>query len=185
MRQRIMIAMALVCHPALVIADEPTTALDVTIQAQILELLDSLREKYHLSLILISHDLGVIAQVAETVAVMYAGKIVEIGPAMDVFHNPKHPYTEGLLRSVPHLGSSVQKKDRLEVIEGMVPDLLHLPDGCSFAPRCYKRTVECTLSPIPLEDLSKDQDEWSECKRDSAHPQEKAQPSRKVRCIHA
>src|SRR5207244_6502540 len=116
---------------------------------------------------------------------MYAGKIVEIGPAMDVFHNPKHPYTEGLLRSVPHLGSSVQKKDRLEVIEGMVPDLLHLPDGCSFAPRCYKRTVECTLSPIPLEDLSKDQDEWSECKRDSAHPQEKAQPSRKVRCIHA
>ena len=99
-----MIAMALVCNPALVIADEPTTALDVTIQAQILELLDSLREQYHLSLILISHDLGVIAEVAETVAVMYAGKIVEIGPAMDVFHNPKHPYTQGLLRSVPRLG---------------------------------------------------------------------------------
>jgi oligopeptide/dipeptide ABC transporter ATP-binding protein len=164
MRQRIMIAMALVCHPALVIADEPTTALDVTIQAQILELLDSLREKYHLSLILISHDLGVIAQVAETVAVMYAGKIVEIGSAMDVFHNPKHPYTEGLLRSVPRLGSSAQKKPRLEVIEGMVPDLLHLPDGCSFAPRCYKRTVECTLSPIPLEHVSE---------------------RHEVRCIHA
>jgi len=164
MRQRIMIAMALVCHPSLVIADEPTTALDVTIQAQILELLDSLREKYHLSLILISHDLGVIAEVAETVAVMYAGKIVEIGPAMDVFHNPKHPYTQGLLQSVPRFGSSVQKKDRLDVIEGMVPNLLHLPDGCSFAPRCYKKTVECTLSPIPLEPVSERQE---------------------VRCIHA
>src|SRR5881409_948078 len=141
MRQRIMIAMALVCHPALIIADEPTTAIDVTIQAQILELLDSLREQYQLSLILISHDLGVIAEVAETVAVMYAGKIVEIGPAMDIFHNPKHPYTEGLLRSVPRLGSSAEtaeKKDRLYAIEGMVPNLLHLPGGCSFAPRCYK-----------------------------------------------
>jgi len=164
MRQRIMIAMALVCHPALVIADEPTTALDVTIQAQIIELLDKLREEYHLSLILISHDLGVVAEVAETVAVMYAGKIVEIGRAIDIFHNPKHPYTEGLLRSVPRLGSSVQKKDRLEVIEGMVPDLLRLPDGCSFAPRCYKRTVECTLSPIPLEHVSENHE---------------------VRCIHA
>jgi len=163
MRQRIMIAMALVCRPALVIADEPTTALDVTIQAQILELLDRLREQYHLSLILISHDLGVIAEVAETVAVMYAGKIVEIGPAMDVFHNPKHPYTEGLLRSVPHLGSSALKRDRLSVIEGMVPNLLHLPDGCSFAPRCYKKTVECTQAPIELE--PKDHQE--------------------VRCIHA
>src|SRR5499425_2683228 len=145
-----MIAMALVCRPALVIADEPTTALDVTIQAQILELLDSLREKYQLSLILISHDLGVIADVAETVAVMYAGKIVEIGPAMDIFHHPKHPYTEGLLRSVPHLGSSAQKKDRLPIIEGMVPDLLDLPAGCSFAPRCYKKTVECTQAAIEL-----------------------------------
>src|SRR5436190_19579404 len=133
MRQRIMIAMALVCHPALIIADEPTTALDVTIQAQILELLDSLREQYQLSLILISHDLGVVAEVAETVAVMYAGKIVEIGPAMDIFHNPRHPYTQGLLRSVPRLGSSAQgaeTKGRLNAIEGMVPNLLHLPDGC-------------------------------------------------------
>jgi len=155
MRQRIMIAMALVCHPALIIADEPTTAIDVTIQAQILELLDSLREQYQLSLILISHDLGVVAEVAETVAVMYAGKIVEIGPVMDIFHNPKHPYTEGLLRSVPRLGSSAQKRNRLEVIEGMVPNLLRLPDGCSFAPRCYKRTLECTLSPIPLEHVSR------------------------------
>ena len=164
MRQRIMIAMALVCNPELVIADEPTTALDVTIQAQILELLDSLRQKYNLSLILISHDLGVIAEVAETVAVMYAGKIVEMGPAMGVFHNPRHPYTQGLLQSVPRLGSSVHKKDRLDVIEGMVPNLLHLPDGCSFAPRCHKKTVECTLSTIPLEPVSERQE---------------------VRCIHA
>jgi oligopeptide transport system ATP-binding protein len=164
MRQRIMIAMALVCHPALVIADEPTTALDVTIQAQILDLLDSLREQYHLSLMLISHDLGVIAEVAETVAVMYAGKIVETGSAMDIFHNPMHPYTEGLLRSVPRLGSSGQKKDRLTMIEGMVPDLLHLPDGCSFAPRCHKKTAECTKAPIQLE-LKENR--------------------REVRCIHA
>ena len=170
MRQRIMIAMALVCNPALVIADEPTTALDVTIQAQILELLDSLREKYQLSLILISHDLGVIAEVAETVAVMYAGKIVEIGPAMDVFHNPRHPYTEGLLRSVPRLGSSHQKKDRLYAIEGMVPNLHRLPQGCSFAPRCYKKTVECTLAEIPLE---------------PAEGRPDARSSQEVRCIHA
>jgi oligopeptide/dipeptide ABC transporter ATP-binding protein len=169
MRQRIMIAMALVCRPALVIADEPTTALDVTIQAQILELLDSLREQYQLSLILISHDLGVIAEVAETVAVMYAGKIVEMGSAMDVFHNPKHPYTEGLLRSIPRLGASragigqPDKKRQLYAIEGMVPNPLHLPDGCSFAPRCYKRTVECMLAEIPLEALERSE----------------------VRCIHA
>jgi oligopeptide/dipeptide ABC transporter ATP-binding protein len=164
MRQRIMIAMALVCNPALLIADEPTTALDVTIQAQILELLDTLRQKYNLSMILISHDLGVIAEVAETVAVMYAGKIVEQGPAMDVFHNAKHPYTQGLLQSVPKLGSSLQRKDRLDVIDGMVPNLLHLPPGCSFAPRCFKRTDECTVQPIPLEPVNERQE---------------------VRCIHA
>ncbi len=164
MRQRIMIAMALVCNPALLIADEPTTALDVTIQAQILELLDSLRKQYNLSMILISHDLGVIAEVAETVAVMYAGKIVEKGPAMEVFHNAKHPYTQGLLRSIPKLGSSSQRKDRLDVIEGMVPNLLHLPQGCSFAPRCYKRQDDCSLSEIPLELIAERQE---------------------VRCIHA
>jgi oligopeptide/dipeptide ABC transporter ATP-binding protein len=152
-----------VCNPALVIADEPTTALDVTIQAQILELLADLRERFNLSMILISHDLGVIAEVAETVAIMYAGKIVEFGTAMDVFHSPKHPYTQGLLQSVPRLGSSREKRDRLAVIEGMVPNLLHLPDGCSFAPRCFKRTGECTKGVIPLE--PKDRQE--------------------VRCIHA
>jgi oligopeptide/dipeptide ABC transporter ATP-binding protein len=171
MRQRVMIAMALVCRPALVIADEPTTALDVTIQAQILELLDSLREQYQLSLILISHDLGVIAEVAETVAVMYAGKIVEIGPALEVFHNPRHPYTEGLLRSVPRLGGSAEKgggKGRLYAIEGMVPNLLHLPDGCSFAARCHKCSVECTLTEIALEPVSEGRPDRHE-----------------VRCIHA
>jgi oligopeptide/dipeptide ABC transporter ATP-binding protein len=164
MRQRVMIAMALVCRPALVIADEPTTALDVTIQAQILELLSSLRDQYNLSMILISHDLGVIAEVAETVAVMYAGKIVEIGPAMDVFHNAKHPYTQGLLQSIPKLGSSIDRKTRLDVIEGMVPNLLHLPPGCAFAPRCHKRTPECTVGPIALEHVKVRQE---------------------VRCIHA
>jgi len=171
MRQRIMIAMALVCNPALVIADEPTTALDVTIQAQILEMLDNLRQRYQLSLILISHDLGVIAQVADTVAVMYAGQIIEIGPALDVFHNPRHPYTEGLLRSVPRLGSgsSGTEKARLYSIEGMVPSLVQLPDGCLFAPRCYKRTTECTMSAIPITPLGTDG------KRDR----------REVRCIHA
>ena len=106
MRQRVMIAMALVCGPALLIADEPTTALDVTIQAQILELLASLRERRHLSMMLISHDFGVIAEIAETVAVMNAGKIVEMGPVREIFHNPKHPYTRGLLAAIPRLGSS-------------------------------------------------------------------------------
>ena len=164
MRQRIMIAMALVCRPTLLIADEPTTALDVTIQAQILELLDSLRHQYNLSMILISHDLGVIAEVAENVAVMYAGKIVEIGPVMDVFHNAKHPYTQGLLHSIPKLGSSLARKVRLDVIEGMVPNLLHLPAGCAFAPRCEKRTPECSISEIPLAPVTANQE---------------------VRCIHA
>jgi oligopeptide/dipeptide ABC transporter ATP-binding protein len=164
MRQRVMIAMALVCRPTLLIADEPTTALDVTIQAQILELLDSLRHQYNLSMILISHDLGVIAEVAENVAVMYAGKIVEIGPVMDVFHNAKHPYTQGLLHSIPKLGSSIARRARLDVIEGMVPNLLHLPDGCAFAPRCDRRTPECSISGIPLEPVTAKQE---------------------VRCIHA
>ena len=153
MRQRVMIAMALVCNPILLIADEPTTALDVTIQAQILELLISLRERYELSLMLISHDLGVIAEVADTVAVMYAGRIVEIGPSERVFNEARHPYTEGLLNSIPRLGSSARKKDKLEVIEGVVPNLLHLPDGCAFAPRCYKRTEECSRKDISLDSV--------------------------------
>jgi len=164
MRQRVMIAMALVCNPMLLIADEPTTALDVTIQAQILELLDSLRERYELSIILISHDLGVIAEVADSVAVMYAGKIVEKGSAMEVFHNAKHPYTQGLLRSVPRLGSRSQPKGRLAAIDGMVPDLLRLPAGCSFAARCFKRQDDCLQAEIPLDSAGNDHE---------------------VRCIHA
>ena len=150
MRQRVMIAMALVCKPALLIADEPTTALDVTIQAQILELLDQLRHEYDLSLLLISHDLGVIAEVAETVAVMYAGKIVEMGPAAGVFNEASHPYTEGLLHSIPKLGSSLGPRRRLDVIEGTVPNLLDLPPGCAFASRCYKNTHECVEGEIPF-----------------------------------
>ena len=153
MRQRVMIAMALVCNPTLLIADEPTTALDVTIQAQILDLLNSLRERFELSLLLISHDLGVIAEVADTVAVMYAGRIVEIGSSLSVFNEARHPYTEGLLDSIPRLGSSVLEKAKLDVIEGVVPNLLHLPEGCAFAPRCYKRTDECTRKDIPLDSV--------------------------------
>ena len=148
MRQRVMIAMALVCKPTLLIADEPTTALDVTIQAQILELLVQLREEYNLSLLLISHDLGVVAEVAETVAVMYAGKIVEIGTARAVFEEPRHPYTEGLLRSIPKLGSSLHRHKKLDMVEGVVPNMLDLPRGCAFAPRCNKSTAECSESEI-------------------------------------
>jgi oligopeptide/dipeptide ABC transporter ATP-binding protein len=152
-RQRIMIAMAVVTKPVLLIADEPTTALDVTIQAQILELLDRLRERYDLALMMISHDLGVIAEVADDVAVMYAGKIVETGTVHDVFHHPRHPYTQALLGSVPRLGggASAARKARLAAIDGMAPDLLRLPPGCAFAPRCGKRTAECLAGDIPLE----------------------------------
>lgn len=164
MRQRVLIAMALVCRPRLLIADEPTTALDVTIQAQILELLSRLSHEYDLSLMLISHDLGVIAEAAETVAVMYAGKIVEMGPAEEVFRAPRHPYTQGLIRSIPKLGSSLEMKDRLDVIEGVVPSLLNLPSGCSFATRCPSKTDECVQSEIELEMIKDDH---------------------KVRCIHA
>ncbi len=156
MRQRVMIAIALVCKPALLIADEPTTALDVTIQAQILELLVQLREEYNLSLLLISHDLGVVAEVAETVAVMYAGKIVEVGAARAVFEEPRHPYTEGLLRSIPKLGSSLHRQKKLDVVEGVVPNMLDLPRGCAFAPRCHKRTAECSESEIGFDWISGD-----------------------------
>jgi oligopeptide/dipeptide ABC transporter ATP-binding protein len=143
--------MALVSNPTLLIADEPTTALDVTIQAQILELLARLRDEFNLSLMLISHDLGVIAEVAETVAVMYAGRIVEIAPAEQLFRTPKHPYTQGLIESIPRLGSSLDRQDRLNTIKGTVPSLLHLPPGCPFGPRCPKRTVECTEGTIELD----------------------------------
>ncbi|MBU8687780.1 ABC transporter ATP-binding protein [Priestia megaterium] len=133
MRQRIVIAMALVCNPEVLIADEPTTALDVTIQAQILELFKDIQQKTDVSIVLITHDLGVVAQVADRVAVMYAGKIVEIGTRRDIFYTPQHPYTKGLLRSVPRLDLY---ESELVPIAGSPPDLFAPPSGCSFAPRC-------------------------------------------------
>ena len=141
MRQRVMMAIALACKPPLVVADEPTTALDVTVQAQILELLREMNNELDLSLLLITHDLGVIAETADRVAVMYAGRIIEQGPVREIFRNPKHPYTRGLLASIP--GGSAGS--RLKAIEGTVPNLAHLPKGCSFAPRCGDRMAVCDL----------------------------------------
>ena len=156
MRQRVMIAMALSCKPSLLIADEPTTALDVTIQAEILELLRGLRNDFDLSMLLITHDLGVVAEIADRVAVMYAGRIVEEAPVGDIFHNPRHPYTEGLLRSVPRLTEEGLKLRRLETIEGTVPSLLDLPEGCKFAPRCGYVIDECKTGEISLVAVSDD-----------------------------
>ncbi len=157
MRQRVMIAMALACDPKLLIADEPTTALDVTIQAQILELLDELRKNRELAVLLITHDLGVVAEVADRVAVMYTGRIVEESPVEELFARPRHPYTEGLLRSVPKLtAASAAKAERLETIEGTVPSPTDLPPGCHFAPRCPYRMPRCTTEEIPLYDLESD-----------------------------
>jgi oligopeptide/dipeptide ABC transporter ATP-binding protein len=151
MRQRVMIAMALACGPELLIADEPTTALDVTIQAQILDLLDNLRRTHDLAVLLITHDLGVVAEVADRVAVMYTGKIVEESPVNELFARPKHPYTEGLLRSVPKLTpEGVARATRLQTIEGVVPRPTDLPPGCHFAPRCPYRMPRCDEGEIPL-----------------------------------
>ena len=140
MSQRAMIAMALSCRPKLLIADEPTTALDVTVQAQILELMKGLKKEIDTSILLITHDLGVIAKMCENVAVMYAGRIVEYGSLRHIFKNPGHPYTRGLLSSTPKIG---EKKDRLDIIEGHVPDLSQLPQGCLFAPRCSQAEAVC------------------------------------------
>ena len=154
MRQRVMIAMALACDPKLLIADEPTTALDVTIQAQILELLNELRRTRELGVLLITHDLGVVAETADRVAVMYTGRIVEESPVEELFARPKMPYTEGLLRSVPKLTAEhVSKVERLETIEGIVPSPTQLPPGCHFAPRCSHRMPRCTEGTIPLYEL--------------------------------
>jgi oligopeptide/dipeptide ABC transporter ATP-binding protein len=155
MRQRVMIAMALACDPKLLIADEPTTALDVTIQAQILELLDELRKTRRLAVLLITHDLGVVAEVADRVAVMYTGRIVEESPVEELFARPKHPYTEGLLQSVPKLTSAeVGRAEKLSTIEGTVPRPTDLPPGCHFAPRCPHRMPRCTEGErIPFYEL--------------------------------
>ena len=140
MRQRVMIAMALSCNPQLLIADEPTTALDVTIQAQILELIDKLRNKIGMAVLLITHDLGVVAETADRVVVMYCGKIVEQADVKDIFTDPLHPYTKGLLASIPRLE---EDRDRLYMIKGMVPDPTELPKGCSFADRCENCMEKC------------------------------------------
>jgi oligopeptide/dipeptide ABC transporter ATP-binding protein len=145
MRQRVLIAMAIACKPSLVIADEPTTALDVTIQAEVLDLLREMKDTFHLSLLLITHDLGVIAETADRVAVMYAGRIVETGPVRAVLRDPQHPYTRGLLASTPG-GSPGQ---RLTAIAGSVPMLGALPPGCAFNPRCPDRFEPCTAAPPP------------------------------------
>jgi oligopeptide/dipeptide ABC transporter ATP-binding protein len=148
MRQRMMIAMALACNPALVLADEPTTALDVTIQAQILELMRDLARERGIALVLITHNLGVVARYADRVNVMYAGKMVEQGSARDVYAEPRHPYTMGLLRSVPRL--DVPRKAKLQPIDGQPPDLTHLPLGCAFAPRCQYAIARCQAEVPPL-----------------------------------
>lgn len=157
MRQRVMIAMALACDPELLIADEPTTALDVTIQAQILELLDELRETRKLAVLLITHDLGVVAETADRVCVMYTGKVVEESGVDTIFERPRHPYTQGLLRSVPKLSAEhIAKVSRLQTIDGTVPSPTNLPDGCHFAPRCEFRMEKCTHGEIPLYQLPGD-----------------------------
>ncbi len=146
MRQRVMIAIALSCNPKLIIADEPTTALDVTIQAQILELMQDLARDFGTAMIIITHNLGVVARYADNVNVMYAGKIIETGSAQEIYHNPRHPYTLALLNSVPRLDAS--ERIRLDAIEGLPPDLVNLPGGCSFAPRC-KYVFEQCLDETP------------------------------------
>jgi peptide/nickel transport system ATP-binding protein len=150
MRQRVMIAMALACDPALLIADEPTTALDVTIQAQILDLLADLQSRLGMAILIITHDLGVIAEIADEVIVMYAGKIVESAPVHELFADPQHPYTIGLLGSIPRLG---EYRERLATIEGTVPSPANQPKGCRFSPRCPFGDARCRDEPPPLRDL--------------------------------
>ena len=152
MRQRVMIAIALACEPKLLIADEPTTALDVTIQAQILELMQELREKLGMSIIMITHDLGVVASMCEKIAVMYAGHIIEYGTADEIFYSPKHEYTKGLIKSIPKLDT--EEDERLVPIEGQPVDLLNPPKGCPFAPRCTSCMKICLDQMPPKTDLS-------------------------------
>jgi peptide/nickel transport system ATP-binding protein/oligopeptide transport system ATP-binding protein len=159
MRQRVMIAMAIVNRPQLLIADEPTTALDVTIQAQILELLASLRAKFGLTMLFISHDLAVVSQVADRVAVMYAGSLVELGSKNDIFYAPAHPYTRGLLQAVPTLRTD--RAQPLQAIEGTVPPLHAVPPGCPFEPRCEFRVTECARNLPPL--LEVVPGHWARC----------------------
>jgi peptide/nickel transport system ATP-binding protein len=151
MRQRVMIAMALSCHPRLLIADEPTTALDVTIQAQILDLLAGLQRRLDMAMMLVTHDLGIVAERTDDVAIMYAGRIVEHAPVQALFARPLHPYTRGLLNSIPKVGAA--RTRRLEAIPGLVPDLRHLPAGCRFRDRCSYAIDACTHTDPPLHEL--------------------------------
>ena len=151
MRQRAMIAMALSCHPRLLLADEPTTALDVTIQAQIVDLMERLKEEFETSIVLITHNLGLIAEMAKRVLVMYVGKVVEEAPVEDLFQEPLHPYTQGLLESIPWIGKKLKTGRRqLQEIPGMVPSLLEMPEGCRFHPRCSRAMNICSKEEPPL-----------------------------------
>jgi oligopeptide/dipeptide ABC transporter ATP-binding protein len=174
MRQRVMIAMALACEPSLLIADEPTTALDVTIQAQILELIGKLRDKLGMGIVLITHDLGVVAEVASHVVVMYAGRVVECAPVASLFERPQHPYTRGLLRSLPSFDPAApstttegqpKRRARLPVIEGIVPDLMALSPGCRFADRCPMVIDECRSAEPALEPVDGDAKHLARCVR--------------------
>jgi oligopeptide/dipeptide ABC transporter ATP-binding protein len=154
MRQRVMIAIALACHPELLIADEPTTALDVTIQNQILQLMKNLKQKSNMSIMLITHDLGVVAEMADRVVVMYSGQVVEQGDVFTIFENPKHPYTEGLLKSMPYAEKRVGK---LYAIDGVVPNPLNLPPGCRFADRCEYATALCHQEMPQLQQFNEEE----------------------------
>ena len=154
MRQRVMIAMALSCQPKLLIADEPTTALDVTIQAQILELMHEMKDKFGMSIMLITHAMGVVAETCQRVTVMYAGKVVEEAPVEALFADPRHPYTQGLIRSIPRIDRAVSRQARLESIQGTVPSLLNPPPGCRFAARCKYAMDICTQGIPPLKEVA-------------------------------
>lgn len=158
MKQRVVIAIALACNPQLLIADEPTTALDVTIQAQVLEMMKGLKEKYGTSMLMITHDLGIIAEICDTVSVVYAGRVVEHGTLEDIFDNTKHPYTEGLFNSLP---SVENRQEKLKPIKGLMPDPTDLPAGCSFCPRCDYATEKCRM--VKPEKVYRNETHYVEC----------------------
>lgn len=166
MRQRVMIAMAMLCDPVLLIADEPTTALDVTIQAQILELMNKLKEDFNMAILMITHDMGVIAGMADNVMVMYAGEVVEYGSALSIFDAPRHPYTQGLLKSIPRVDKDIKK---LYTIEGLVPSLNNMPVGCRFADRCDRSMAVCKIKSPALVDVDGSKVRCLDVKRDKGN----------------
>jgi oligopeptide transport system ATP-binding protein len=175
MQQRVVMAIALACRPKLLIADEPTTALDVTVQAQVMDLLAELQREYNMGLILITHDLGVVADVADKIAVMYAGRIVETSPVHDIYRAPAHPYTKGLLDSIPRVD---QKGQELYAIKGLPPNLLHIPPGCAFNPRCPMARDVCRTEVPPLYRVSATRTSachfWKECIGDDSAATDRA-----------